>query len=478
MSLSQPYKNFSRLSLLLVLALFLACDSNAGKADKAYLGGQIVNPSGNFILLSRKGKQADTVFLNEQGRFGGYLENIKPGFYLFSHPPEQQNLYLTPGDSLLLRANTLAFDESLFFSGTGDRENNFLTSLLLGDEQSAEMLLGFYKMPPADFIKKIDSIREERLELLEEEKNFSEDFKNRTREIIRYSIYDLKERYIYLVNKYFEDLAQRIPPDFYDYRNKADFNLELIQETSTYRRFIDNYLTNYALRNGSSSTRNSKEEKSSSYKNILLRIKKADELIHLVDLRESFLKKLGVLGIIAARNTEEIDEVNRLMESLGLGQADLKELQELSRVQRAFLPGTSLNAVEVVTFSGQKVSIGKISNQPTAIFVWSVYSDNHEVYHNLIRDLRKKFPQVYFIAVNIDFGERDKWRKTIRKYGYDQNHEFHLDQQEIDKKIFSYYLNKILFVDSSGKVLGGDCFIHSPDLEQEIRTFMDLKKRS
>ena len=59
--------------------------------------------------------------------------------YTFSHV-EFQVFYLNPGDSLMLRVNTLEFDESLSFTGMGSKGNNLLIDLFLLNEAEIEFI--------------------------------------------------------------------------------------------------------------------------------------------------------------------------------------------------------------------------------------------------------------------------------------------------------------------------------------------------
>lgn len=455
--------------------LLSSCEKGSESGTEAFIGGEIVNPKSNFVLLSQQGKLLDSIRLDSRNRFGYNIQNVEQGFYLLEHRGETQNIYLSPGDSLLLRANTLAFDESLHFSGgSGYRENNFLTELFLLDEQNAELLLSFYKVPPAEFAKKTDSIRQARLLLLKSRKNFSEDFRKRATTLIDYGAYDLRERYSYLIQKYYRQYLKQFPDDFYNYRQSVDYNLKEVQATPAYRRFIDNRLVNYSLEWCAQSGRDAKDcSNLLSHDNILQRLQKANELIQLPELREHFLSKLGVLGIITSNTKEEIDDVLSFLKKHNYPEEDLEEIIRLSRVQMAYLPGTPLSEVEVQNFEGELVSYNEITDQPSIIFLWSIYSKDHQEYHKLIQELRGKYPEIEFLGINMDVGEVEKWKTAVRRYGYNTEKEFQLQDSEVENEIFKFYLNKLLFLDSEGKVVVGDVFINSPDLENRILEFLN-----
>ncbi|MFD1079694.1 hypothetical protein, partial [Longispora fulva] len=203
--INPPVYAFLAVILLPLSLIFTSCeDEPQTENSSAYLGGEIVNPSSDHLLLFRNGKLLDTIFLNNRNRFSYKIDDPASGIYIFKHRPESQPIYLEPGDSLLMRANTFAFDESLHFSGKGEARNNFLTQMYLDDEKTADLLLSFYKIDPDNFASKTDSIRESRLRALEKVNNkykLSEDFLSVAKKVINYENYDLRERYIYLVNR-------------------------------------------------------------------------------------------------------------------------------------------------------------------------------------------------------------------------------------------------------------------------------------
>ena len=70
--------------------------------------------------------KVDTLLLDKNNRFIHKISNFTSGLYAFSHGGEYQWVLLEPKDSLLLRLNTIDFDESLVFTGKGARKNNYL----------------------------------------------------------------------------------------------------------------------------------------------------------------------------------------------------------------------------------------------------------------------------------------------------------------------------------------------------------------
>ena len=468
------------LSVLFALmsALFLfSCDNESDEATHAWLGGQIINPTTNYLILSQGGQLVDTIYFDEKNRFSYRLDSVKRGLYVIKHQPETQNIYIAPGDSILLRANTLAFDESLQFSGKGKARNNFLAEMFLLDEKNSDLLVSFYKIKPREFAKKTDSIKQERLNFLSsvaKKKNLSPDFVEMANRIINYESYDLKERYTYLVQKYHKQFIKDIPSNFHSYREEVNFNEKTLHSSPTYRRFIDNYLINYSIKWCAQSNNDNDDcYDLSNHKNLVARINKASEIIQAPVLREHFLSKLGVLGILMAKDKQDIISTIELLSKKGLSDEKIEEMKQLGAIQLAYLPGTTLEGIPLLTTEGKKVVSSEVISKPTIIFLWSIYSSDYHENHQLIERLQEKYPEVDFVGINLDIDEFPKWKMAVDKYGYSPENEFQLGQTAIKKEFFQYYINKILFLDADGKVVMSDTFINSPEFESRILEFLN-----
>src|SRR5690554_8152381 len=105
--------------LLFLMLTFVSCkkDAKQNEGDIAYLGGEIINPSNNYVVLLKGNSVIDTLPLDTKNRFLYKVKELIPGLYTFSHGGEIQMVLLEPLDSIMFRLNTMEFDESLVFTG-------------------------------------------------------------------------------------------------------------------------------------------------------------------------------------------------------------------------------------------------------------------------------------------------------------------------------------------------------------------------
>lgn len=432
-----------------------------------------MNPTSNQVVILKDNVPLDTLILNHQNRFEYRIEDAEPGIYYLKNSPENQIFYLEPGDSILMRANSIDFDESLHFSGRGGEENNFLSEISLSNSDNTNLVLSYYKISPAEFALKTDSIKNSRLALLSsrnQKHKFSDDFVTVARKTIEYENYDLRERYTYMVNKYYKEHAKQLTEDFHAYRNDLDFNEASLQTSPSYIRFIENYLINRAMKECAQANMDRNDcYDLYDHHNITTRIHIIDSITDLPLIKEHFFTKFSVLGIIMAREREEITNILDIMEDKGFSEKELEKLTDVGRVQLAYLPGMNIEKVSLLDINGDKTTYGEVTDKPAVVFLWSIYSqDNHQQNHSRIRDLREKYPEIAFIGVNVNPGETSKWTSTVKNFGYDGNYEYQLAGSSIDQETFRYYLNKVLLVNESGEVYKGDAYINSPEFESRI----------
>ena len=149
------------LLIFLLIALIVSCnDKEESSNGDTWLSGEIVNPKSDYIYITQYNKVLDTVKLDNNNFFTYKFKNPKEGIYSFNHN-EYQAVYIEPGDSILLRVNTIEFDESLSFSGQGGDKNNLLMDFFLLNEKEAPLLARYNQLPPAEFETKLDSLRNE-----------------------------------------------------------------------------------------------------------------------------------------------------------------------------------------------------------------------------------------------------------------------------------------------------------------------------
>ncbi|MDT0295209.1 TlpA family protein disulfide reductase [Mesonia ostreae] len=470
--------------LFLAIPLFfllLSCENDTEKKTATYLGGEIVNSNDNYITLFKDNILIDSILLNKDKKFSYSFEekNFSAGLYTFRHTPESQVFYIEEGDSLLLRVNMDEFDESLMYTKDKSQENNFLMEMYLLNEKDNDLILSYYKMSPKDFAQKTDSIKDFKLERLTSLKNkyeFSENFTEVAQKTIDYEYYDLRERYAYLINRYFSDFRNRIPKDFFDYRKKVNFNDQSIQSYYTYQRFLDNYLKNKAIEDCIKST--PKDSLNYCFRvntvgNLRQRLQIADSLFEIKGLRNRFLSNLAKKQVNFSVSDNQIDSTIQLVNKFDLPQEQVTELEALGSLQKQYFVGKNVSNAKLLSANGEKIKIEDISRKPMITYTWSLYQESHKIHHHLINELRNKYPEITFIAVNIDEEDTKLWLKSIENFGYDKNFEYQIRDRKNKRYLYKSLLDKVLILDKKGTIVQNKLNLDSPNFENKILQFLN-----
>ena len=239
----------TRLLLGLSFLSILACSDRVRECPSVILSGEIVNPTSDFVVLYKDDMVIDSAQLNEYDRFSFNLQGIEEGLYHFDHT-EYQYVYLQEGDSMLIRLNTMEFDESLVFSGQGSEINNFLIEMFLAHEEEEMMIYDFYKLEPSEFSHKIDSLRAKKVQQLEElvkESDITENVLAMAKAAIDYNTYLYKERYpFYHKKKTGEEVIHNLDDSFYGYRKNLNLNDHTLTYFRPYFDFMKHHFGNLA----------------------------------------------------------------------------------------------------------------------------------------------------------------------------------------------------------------------------------------
>ena len=65
----------------------LSCQSKQHQdpCGSAWIGGQIVNPKHDYVIISHNRNTIDTVYLDERNSFTYKIAPVDPGLYFFRH---------------------------------------------------------------------------------------------------------------------------------------------------------------------------------------------------------------------------------------------------------------------------------------------------------------------------------------------------------------------------------------------------------
>ncbi|MGM0636135.1 MAG: TlpA family protein disulfide reductase [Bacteroidota bacterium] len=466
-------------SCILLVLLFSSCHKD--KREKTIIAGEIVNPTSAYLTLIDRDEVVDTIPIQKNGQFYYEFKQDHEKLYLFKHDPEVQSIYLKPGDSTVFRLNTVEFDESLTYGGDTGVENNFFVETFLLNESNNDVILSYYKINPEEYEQITDSIHQQRisdLNTLQRTHNLSNYFLRIAKKSIDYEYFDMRERYAFLNHRYFSE--RKLPTNYFEYRDQVDFNDEDLYYYFGYLRFLDNYLKNISV----AYCKENMEEKDcfnlNTYDNLSIRVDFVNKIFDNNVLRKRFLKRFISQEIIFAETEAQIQETLNSLEDFDFSEQEKADVRRLANFHQQFLVGEKIGDLELYNVDKEKKTFREFASaKPMVVHIWSGNSSEmHQNRFKKINELRKKYPEVDFIGINIDFENPVIWHNVLFRNAYNTAYEYQLADFKNYGDLYSNYLNKIFFVDSTCKIQQGKTLLSSQNFESELLEFLNSKQEN
>lgn len=429
-----------------------------------YIGGEIINPKSNFVLLMQRGKLIDSLFLNEHNIFGKKIYGLQAGLYSFKHGYEFQHLYLDPKDSIKLRLNTWDFDETIVFEGKGALKNEFLINMFLENEKEAKNFFSYFSLPENEFQKKIDAVYKRHTkqlqDLLTSEKDLSNEYIYIAKATIIYPLYRLKELYPYYHKKALQsDSLIHVSSYFYRFREIINLNDPILSDYHAYRSYVTTYLYNlaYHKNNGVLNDKKffpillnliSEKIKDKTVKNNLLQ----KEIDHIF-INKPQLLTAEVLKIFYKNSTDSIA---------------IASLKELLTKKESLKKKNSIPNFEIATPTGEIQDIHTVlNNKDTVLYFWSSDKFSNDYLNKRISFLINKHPDVTFIGINTGVP------KTNSSSCLKLENQYYLTATSLGKDLVSNKFPRAILINSKGQITNSFSVLTSNHIDAQIDKFQN-----
>lgn len=462
---------FASLSLVTCKKDIVECDENS-----AFIGGEIINPNSNYIVLMKSHKVIDTITLDKDNRFSYRLTDFKPGLYNFYDGNEQQFILLQPKDSLLLRLNTIEFDESLVYTGIGAKENNYLMDMFLENEREEnedKTLLRISQLPPPLFQSKLDAIKEEKLNRLNKfivKNKTTKLFKKLAEANINYRYYSWKEFYPFAnYSKSEFDMLNCLPNDFYDYRKEIDYNDELLKDYTPYNNFLKFHINNIAFQEHIKHSNNTNYDEYSIDYN-LDKMVAIDNNINSEYNKNSLYYYTITRFIRFSKNTDGYDELyeafNERCTNKKLKESAFRVVNSYKRLKR----GIEVPHVILLDKDEKDVELLKLIKKPTVIYFWNNKRKSYIITaHKRAQELEKKYPEVLFLSINTESISFKEQTNILKRHDVAIKNEYRFKFPEKAKTILSISpITNVFLINGKQKIVNPKANMFSIGFEQEL----------
>lgn len=430
-----------------------------------YLGGQIINPTVDYIIFFKGNDVLDTIKLDANNFFHFRTDKIKSGLYSLKHN-ENQVFFIEPGDSLLMHINTIDFDESLAYSGKGGEQNNLLMDLYLKNESENQNLPKWYVLSSKDFERKIDSLKEikdtEYKEFLETNQ-VSDEFKNIALSNIAYDYYSKKEMYA-AANR---SNPEKLDEQFFDYRKNINFGMDELKFYYPYYRFMNRYFENMAC--SKFDKKNPVDRYSFEYNYRKLQL--IDSVVTSDSIKNTLLRNNAMYYFVNAKNSEEERKFFEMYSKMNTDEKNLEEVSKVFNASVKLTAGNTMPNILLVNTDNVVKDLQSLINQPTVLFFWS--SQSATQIHNRVAELKSKYPEYQFFGINTDTHFK-KWRETVNKAGYNSITEFQLENRaDAEKKLILNSMNTVFIVDKNSVILEGKTNMFNTNFEELLLGYLN-----
>ncbi len=439
----------------LFLCVLFGCCATEKKPLGAVFIGEIVNPTDKYVVLYKDEVALDSALLDEHNMFYMELADVEEGLYHFDHSPELQYVYLERGDSLLVRLNTVDFDESLIFSGRGGEINNFLLDVFLKEEEEGPLVDSYYTLEPKEFGKKIDSLREGKINLLNDllsEMALSDKALEIAKASIDYNSYINKEKYpFYHKKKTGRTVIHDLDPGFYDYRKQVTYNNKNLTYFRPYYNFMKYHFGNlsYMACDQNCATAEHGVKNNLHYNRHSLKL--IDSLVKEKNLRDNLFRNVAMDYFLKVRDNMENNKIfiDEFLKRSGDNQ-HIDEITGLYEGIKKMQPHNILPDLNVYTVSGNKTTLSEIAKEKNVVFYfWSATQARHfENVTNYVAGLTAKHPEYTFIGISWNT-DPVKWISLLDSRQLDKDRQYRSTDFEVFAKtlVFDDYNKAIIAKD-------------------------------
>jgi hypothetical protein len=456
--------------ILLTITSLVSCDSKTDSScSQAFIGGEIINPINDYLILYDDTSPIDTLYLDNNNRFSYQIGSVSSGLHSFIHGGEYQVIILEPNDSIMLRLNTLDFDKSLVFTGRGSKKNNYLINLYNALDDEDQIIYEASKSEPEQFLSIVDSLKANKISKLNTfttKYESSELFKKVALANINYGYATHKELYPF---RYFKrsELHNRssLPANFYDYRAEIDYNDDVLKDFYPYYNFLFPHFNNLALSRYFELTKDSVFDRNSIVYN-LNKLDLMDKLVEHKGIKNNLLKYAARNFLSYNKSDADCDSMYESFQSKTSSKEHSEYITSLYNTIKKLRPGHNFPDVEVINYKNEVTNINDLFDRPTVVYFWSHAIKNHfKNSHNKVTELKAKYPNINFISININADKLTMWKRLLHQNNFSLEGEYRFRDPDAAKKILAIqYINKVMIMDKKGLILTSNANMFSGEI--------------
>ena len=388
--------NFHKfLTILTTLALTYSLNVIYSQDLSSYvrLSGEITNPNSDKITIRGNG-YIKVIDVNTNGTFDDTLV-IKEGNFTFYDTKESTAMYLAPGYRLDISLDGKEFDETLKYSGIGEKPNNFNASYFLFNEKNAIDSETYKKMENQEYFDYELKTHASLMKLLNESEIENEKFLEGQADKFRFQM--LNNLITKLGEDYFAGKTKGIITQYMDSEiDKIDFkDSVLFASNNDYRYFLSSYFV-AGLTSGDLKTLELYNEE-------LLEMQKKSIVTTL---------KRG----ISFYNMDKLDLYYQTYVKLAANDKDINRIKGKYERIKTLKKGSPSPSFNYPDSSGKNISLESLKGKLVYVDVWATWCGPCKAQIPFLKQLEEKYREedIAFVSLSIDqLKNISKWKNMI-----------------------------------------------------------------
>ena len=321
------------------------------------------------------------------------------------------------------------------------------------DEAEKEKMFDIFDYDFKKFNANIDSTYNKNKKnylLHKKEINWSKEFDLYARAELEFNYFSKKELYP-IVHKLRtdEDVYEKLPPDYYNYRKNIDFNNV---ELSTYSPFVV-YLSHLLNNLGAVKYHNHFSDVDLALTTNINKLNIADTLIRNKKVKNSILNNIAFSYLLEDQNMVNNQKFLKIYRKYSTDNSSKNEILKIENAIKLLKVGNKLPNINLFDKKGNLVSSDSIMNQKTVLFFWTKEALTHlAAAHKKVLAFKFEHPEYQYIAVNLDDDQKN-WIDLLAKYKFDGIKEYRCANFEDAKNKWAITkIHRTLILDGNGKI--------------------------
>jgi hypothetical protein len=396
-----------------------SCNREFKKDDyTAYFGGEVTNPTNQYVLFCKDTEVIDSFKLDKDNRFFMKFDSLAPGLYSFKNQPEYQYVYFDKNDSIMVRINAKDFDNSIVFCGRGDQKNNFLMDMYLKNEDDRSKIFEVFDYDVNGFLKNIDSSYQSRKKFYTSKKadiKWNDDFDVYAQAALNFHHYIKKEIYpLAHQMRTGEDVYEKLPKGYYDYRKTIDYNNSKLSGYAPFVSYLSHMLNNVSAIH----YHNHYTQVDLALRTNINKLHIADTLIKNKMVKNTILNNIAFTYLIEDQNMVNNQKFLETYHKYSTDRSKKNEILKIGNAIQLMKAGNQLPEVTFVDPQNTLISSNALRKKKTVIFFWTANLSSHLLAaHKKVLGLKEKYPDYQFIAVCLDKDQKE-WNIELSKYKF------------------------------------------------------------